>query len=1725
MRLTSNFKLVLLLFSSLAGTARGQTCGVWEVSTAGALVTAVTDACAAGGGFIKLATGTYTIDNPITLCSSVTLEGGFNVSFTSKTSALGASTILRSTLNPEGAVNQQRLVAIYLNTSSNFTFQDITIQTSNANGNGMSTYGVHLTNCSNYTFNRSQIIAGNASLGANGSNGSNGANGNTGFGGGAGNNDNQNSAGSGGNGASGGGTGAGAGGAGGVNPGCCSSGNGGFSGGVPGNSRAGGGGGGGGSGGTEENNGGNGGNGGGFTGSTTCGGAGDPDNGGCDRGNPNATAGCIGTSGSNGTNGAIGFFGAHVAGFFVPGSQGSAGVNGAGGRGGKGGGGGEGEGGFFCVDGGGSGGGGGGGGAEGGAGGTGGRGGGSSYSLYLFNNGANGVLDDCNFSSGTLGAGGSGGTGGSGGSGGSGGLGSSYTGGNEVGAGANGGSGGSGGFGGIGGNGRNGETATIHQNGGSAPALSDVGFNLAGQSVITMDDINCTYTSMNFTGAPSALWNLGAGATNPTPTGTVVNTDYTSVGRKDIVRAGSTYIGFANITESRQAPTVAPGGLQTLCLPGSLLLTAGAGFSSYQWQLNGVDIGGATASTYAATGVGTYTVKGMTACCGLTDTSSSVVITVATTPISNAGLGGDECDFTYLFSAVPDVGLGTWTITTGPGLGVYTPNANDPLALVTVDTYGTYTFRWTENNGGCIDFDEVVVNFFEQPVADAGVGGNECTLNTTFGANPTVGIGTWTQVAGPGITSYAPNANSPSATATVTLYGSYTYRWTEVNGTCSDFNEITINFFEQPVSDAGVGGSECDFDFIFSANPSFGTGTWTQVGVPPSVATFSPNSNSPSATAIVTAYGTYFFRWTELNGTCSDFDDVQVDFFEQPVSFAGITDSTCGTLDYTFAALPSAGTGTWTVEAGPGTATYVPNANSPTATATVSTLGTYTFEWREVNGVCSDSATVIVRYFNLPVVSYSGLGATYCISDTTTVPLTPVPIGGNFSGNGLLGNAFHPDLAAVGINIITYTYTDANGCTNTALDSTIILGLPLVNFSGITGPYCEDDASVVALTGFPVGGVFTGPGITGNSFTPASAGVGFHTINYTYADGNGCVNSENQSVVVSALPFAAFTGLDSAYCVDAVVASLVGIPSGGVFSGTGVIGNTFDPAAAGVGTFNITYTYADGNGCTDDSIQSVTVNALPVVSSNGLNPVYCVNSGAVGLTGSPIGGVFSGNGIIGNLFYPAIADTGTHSITYTYTDGNGCVSSDVQITDVVDLPIVSFTGLPATACISSSPSALVGTPLGGVFIGPGISGSSFDPSLAGFGTHTIQYIFTDGSGCTDSSIQIILVNTLPQVTFSGLDATYCVGDVASVLTGFPAGGLFNGAGVSGNSFDPSIAGVGTHAITYTYTDGNGCSDNVIQTTIVNDLPSPVITPGGPTTFCFGNSVTLVADSGASYQWSTGEIGSSIIVTTGGTYTVTVTDSNGCSAPSPSLVVTVDQNPFTLVVNVTASCAGSSNGTATVVPTGGVTPYNYTWSDPSGQTNQTATNLSGGTYNVTVTDLLGCTGMASGVITQGAGLITSTTSTASTIGNSDGTASVTVTGGVPPYTFSWSDGQSTPAITDLTEGTYIITVEDIQGCLAIDTVEITPAVIQAAEAFTPNGDGVNDTWSIGDMSLYPNVEVTIFGRWGAVIFESIGYEEPWDGTFNGRPMPMSSYYYIIDLREGSEPVTGAVTILK
>ena len=290
-------------------------------------------------------------------------------------------------------------------------------------------------------------------------------------------------------------------------------------------------------------------------------------------------------------------------------------------------------------------------------------------------------------------------------------------------------------------------------------------------------------------------------------------------------------------------------------------------------------------ATVTVSSYGIYTFR-WTETKGECTTSSEIVVGCYRQPLANAGIGGNACDLNFSLNAKPSIGTGTWTMTNGSGTASFSPSANSPTAIVTVSAYGTKVFTWTEVNGSCANSSTVTVNFYEPPRANAGTGGNNCGLEFNLNAIPSLGRGTWTRVSGTGSAVFSPNPNIPNAEVRVSDYGTYVFRWTEVNGPCSNAATVSVTFVEQLFANAGNGGDECDRDFLLNAVQGTVQGTWTKVNGP-GTAIFSPNPNQANAKVTVSNYGAYDFAWTEISNICSSTDIIRVAFHAPPSIIVG----------------------------------------------------------------------------------------------------------------------------------------------------------------------------------------------------------------------------------------------------------------------------------------------------------------------------------------------------------------------------------------------------------------------------------------------------------------------------------------------------------------------------------------------------------------------------------------------------------------------------------------------------------------------------------------------------------------------------------------------------------------------------------------------------------------------------------------------------------------------
>lgn len=439
------------------------------------------------------------------------------------------------------------------------------------------------------------------------------------------------------------------------------------------------------------------------------------------------------------------------------------------------------------------------------------------------------------------------------------------------------------------------------------------------------------------------------------------------------------------------------------------------------------------------------------------------------------------------------------------------------------------------------------------------------------------------------------------------------------------------------------------------------------------------------------------------------------------------------------------------------------------------------------------------------------------------------------------------------------TVTDANSVTG-VFSVEITNFVPTVTLA-IQDEICVNSPAFTITGALPVPGpgqlgVYSGAGVSNGSFDPAVAGEGMHVITYVFTDENACINDVTgiDSIKVNPLPTPTITNFDSEYCVSAAAITPTLTPTGGTLSGTGVTGGQFSPNTAGVGTHTLTYSYTDGNGCSNTTTEQILINPLPVVSITGVASSYCLSETPISLTFSPAGGTLSGPGVVNNEFVPSVAGIGNHTITYTATDANSCENSTTAVINVVASPAPTFVIQP-TICDYQGAIPLAGSPAGGVFTLNGNTITEFNPATAGAGTHTIIYAYTDVNTCIGNASASIDVIPRPTLSSSLLPA-YCYESQNVTLTFSPTGGVATGDLLTGNTLNIANANPGSYGLEYVYSDANGCENTLNQTFVVT---SPIYPKFTSSTDCFQNQsfINLTTPAGNyQYQWSAVNGGSS-----------------------------------------------------------------------------------------------------------------------------------------------------------------------------------------------------------------------------------------------------------------------------
>lgn len=725
--------------------------------------------------------------------------------------------------------------------------------------------------------------------------------------------------------------------------------------------------------------------------------------------------------------------------------------------------------------------------------------------------------------------------------------------------------------------------------------------------------------------------------------------------------------------------------------------------------------------------------------------------------------------------------------------------------------------------------------------------------------------------------------------------------------------------------------------------------------------------------------------------------------------------------------------------------------------------------------------------------------------------------------------------------------TDTNGCKT---DSSFTINEPLESLAiifDVDSALCKDAATGnvrATVTGGTINYSYNwSNGATTKDINNVLAGT--YTANIT--DNNGCTLTDSVEVyeptdslkinldyITDVLCFGESTG--------AIAVSINGGTSPYLFNwDNGAITEDIDNVTAN----NYTLTVTDKNGCTSTETYIINQPLTPLSSTEVITAVSCFtgNDGAIDVT--PAGGtppysytwVNQDSVVLSKTSKDA---TNLTSGTYTLiiTDSNACTLTKSYFVSQPLEGMVSKLTKSDALCFGDNSGSVTTQITGGTIPytfawNNGATTQNLPNETSGLYKVTI----TDNNGCSiTDSITINQPNSPLQASTSSFKAS-CNGgnDGKIILT--PAGGTAPYTYAWSNTettkdIDSLIAGI----YNVTVTDNNGCT--AFSGGAIEEPTNPInITFNVDSVTCFGyrdGHIRIDVTGGTTpyeLQWADSTFlvnvkGNDIYNLPKGSYEIIVRDANNCVNTQTMLV----EEPDTLASVLTkmdALCFGSSDGSINTNTFGGTMPYTYFWNDSI--TTPDRAGITAGDYTVKITDFNGCEiDKAIRVDEPEKRYFTSEVLEVSCRDEADGQIFIVPSGGTKGYDISWSNGDVGSAIQDLPTGGYTAYVQDANGCndtLKFLLVGNDKVCIQLSNTITPNDDGINDTWIIDKMELYPNALIKIFNEWGKEVYVSRGAYSPWDGTFNGKPLPGGTYYYIIDLRTGDPQYNGVILIVK
>jgi gliding motility-associated-like protein len=1144
---------------------------------------------------------------------------------------------------------------------------------------------------------------------------------------------------------------------------------------------------------------------------------------------------------------------------------------------------------------------------------------------------------------------------------------------------------------------------------------------------------------------------------------------------------------------------------------GILTFSATGGIGAISYLVNGL----AQASPYAGP-AGTYTLVASDAGNCTASTLLTIVeppaIQLNTSVIPPSCAGGN--------------GLLTWT--TGGGSGIITVTVNGILQSSPYTAPpGTYTLVATDANACTLSTALSVVN----PAAIALSA--SATLPLCFGGTGTI---TFNATGGTAPLSFLVNG-TPQTSPYAAAAGTYTILVTDANA-CTSSTVFTLN---QPPA--------VQITQIIAVSPSCvpgndGSLNITAAGGTPALQ-FSVNGGPLQASNLINGLGpgSYTVMVADANGCTATSVHAIAAPMVPAVTMVGFTDVLCnGGSDGNVTLSGTGGTAPLSYTLQPGAVSnatgFFPNLGANNYTVTVTdALG------------CT--AQTVVAVSEPPAVQWITLQSTgVTCSGGSDGSITAFAGGGtgalNYSLQPTNQNNTTGTFNNLGANTYTVTATDANGCT---LSNVVVLAQPqglvftVAQASMITCFGAANGQIIVAASGGSGALQYTlFPGAVVNATGNFSAlAAGIYTV--TVSDANACTLTTTLTITEPAQIAITSLAIQHITCHNLNNGAVSVQASGGTGALTYVMNPGFMAGPGGVfsNLAGATYTVivSDANGCTGSILANVIDPPALTLTLTTLSNLLCFGDSnaaaqlqAAGGTGNGFSYVLSPMGQTSTTGYFSGLPAG--SFTVTASDINNCtVSVTMSIAQPAQI-IPSIDSVHNISCHNANDGHIGLSVTGGLspyvftlYPGNSQNGTGIFSNLSS-GIYTVAVL--DALGC-QTGVSPILINNPTAITWLQVQKqdALCYGDSSGVIS-VAAGG---GTGSLNYSLQPALglqtqpgqfSALPAGVYTIIVTDANNCS----VSTLVNVLQSPpllISTVSYQEPGCWGDGDGRIAVTAAggvgplTYQLNgNGSQGNGLFNNLlAGTYSIVVRDSLQCAVDTLVQLEQPGRIYFSKLDIQGVRCVGASDGKIQVTGNGGRGKLTY-YLRPGLHISSSGTfdGLFDGFYTLTIRDSLGCHFDTTLLISLPLNpfYISTNKHDLTCFGRGEeGWAEVLTQGGEAPYTFLWSTipPQVTRRVDGLRFGYYFVEAYDRYGCLARDTVYIDPGPcceqVFIPNAFSPNGDGVNDVFRVGSSAAIELQQFEVYNRWGQRVWSTNDYFSAWDGTYLGAPQPMETYFYV------------------